>query len=292
MLTPQMSNADWRVARPKRSGAILANHPTGAMPGTSAAARAWFTAILGSQPRCPAGSRRIAIGSWHSPAVPPCPCRSPSASVVAAFMSALGCALHCRVSGLTVAPRGGPCAPLLSLRRLVVRIIVLRRSPASVVWLFEANGDVDAKWKALVSGAWAPLVRVRFHQVFLVPLLVIGLVCSLAFAGRTLLWCPWMQQLRSHSCCTPSSDEAARSAPAIDRAPCCEAKTYPVCQAARSEPEGGAYRSAAGELITVLASFDASLSVTGCTLAAKGHERRARAGPDIPLYDLNCAYLI
>ena len=151
---------------------------------------------------------------------------------------------------------------------------------------------MDAMWKALVLCGWAPPESVRLRQVLLVPLLVVGLVCSLAFAGRTLLWCPWMQQLRSHCCCAQSSDEAARSVPAIERAPCCETKTYPVCHIGRGEPESAACQAAGSALITPLASFDTSPPVTGFILPARGHERRARAGPDIPLYDLNCAYLI
>ncbi len=119
----------------------------------------------------------------------------------------------------------------------------------------------------------------------------VALASALVFGGRSVLWCPWMQQVMKTDCChakqAPKSD-----APAFERANCCETKVLPGVPASKDA------RDSAMPTVPFVALAVRSEPLWRSdvpSLAARfvsPEERGARAGPSVPIYVHNCAFLL
>jgi hypothetical protein len=95
-------------------------------------------------------------------------------------------------------------------------------------------------------------------------------------------------------CCCPHEEQES-DAPTVERAACCESHALPAAQAANANPRERSLRAPNALHFGVVGlppEHDAAAPAGGVSVAARARERGARAGPDVPLYDLHCVYLI
>lgn len=123
-------------------------------------------------------------------------------------------------------------------------------------------------------------------------LLALSVGLSFMLGGRAFSWCPWMQRAVTTDCCRAPQKEA-NDRPAFERKNCCETKVVPTT------PPVSAERNALAELGSVHAALPADPGPTFVVerdgvrdVLVSPRERGARAGPSVPLYAQNCAYLI
>jgi hypothetical protein len=119
----------------------------------------------------------------------------------------------------------------------------------------------------------------------------VSLVAALVFGGRSVLWCPWMQQVMKTECCHAKQPHPS-DGPAFERSSCCETKVLPGVPAAKDVRDS---------VLPVLAFVALAVrpeppwehsvpSLRSPFVSAE--ERGARAGPSVPIYVHNCAFLI
>jgi hypothetical protein len=123
-------------------------------------------------------------------------------------------------------------------------------------------------------------------------LLALAVGLSFVLGGRAFSWCPWMQRAVTTDCCRAPQKEA-NERPAFERKNCCETKVVPTT------PPVSAERNALTDLGSAVAALPPEPHLTFAferdavrDVFASPRERGARAGPKVPLYAQNCAYLI
>jgi hypothetical protein len=120
---------------------------------------------------------------------------------------------------------------------------------------------------------------------------VLSLVSAVVFGGRSVLWCPWMQQVMKTECCHAKQEQDS-DGPAFERSGCCETKVLP------SVPTSKDARDSAMpvlELVALVVRPDAPWERDVSSLGSpfvNAEERGARAGPKVPIYVHNCAFLL
>ncbi len=121
---------------------------------------------------------------------------------------------------------------------------------------------------------------------------MIVLVALVATAGgRALLYCPAMGKTLSHCCC-PATD-ARDDGPAIERAPCCEARTVTTAPPASTDARSPSWSLAAPVVVAGVAHE--APRVAGARLATAWTFAPGRGGlapPKTPLHVRHCVHLL
>lgn len=113
----------------------------------------------------------------------------------------------------------------------------------------------------------------------------------MVFGGRSVLWCPWMQQVMKTECCH-AKHEPKSDAPAFERSGCCETKVLPSVPASKDARDSAL---PVLELVALVARpeppWERALPLLRSPFVS-AEERGARAGPRVPIYVHNCAFLL
>lgn len=120
---------------------------------------------------------------------------------------------------------------------------------------------------------------------------LVSAVASVLLAGRSYVFCPWMQRAAQSCCC--AHERAPSDVPTVSRPPCCDRQTIAAAPGAPTDlarqavdvPPASAF---AGERIRVLDRAPSDSEAR----ASLVREHGARAGPPAALFELHSAYLI
>jgi hypothetical protein len=122
-------------------------------------------------------------------------------------------------------------------------------------------------------------------------LVAVSLVAALVFGGRSVLWCPWMQQVMKTECCH-AKQKPQSEGPAFERSGCCETRVLPGVPSAKDARDSAMPTLAFAALVVRPEPLWERTAEALRSPFVSAEERGARAGPSVPIYVHNCAFLL